>query len=129
MEGFDDKIMDLVWDQARDTAKEEFFGMLIGDWDKDVNVLLGQLRAKMGDNADSLVYFLFAELIKENRVRFSCDTYNDTKEYDMYDEPSAEFNSIPVCLGVEGMDIEMVSKNKEAKKILYTTLRLEDKPC
>jgi len=122
MEGFDDKIMDLVWDQARDTAKEEFFGMLIGDWDKDVNILMGQLRTKMGDNADSLVYFLFAELIKEGKVGLKQSVYGDTEEDEQL---KYSFEAAPTFIYINGMEIAVVVKNKESGNLLYTDFVLE----
>lgn len=123
MEGFEDKIMDLVWDQARDTAKEEFFGILIGDWDEDVNVLMGQLRTKMGSNADSLIYFLFAELIKDNKVVLKQEVHGNTDEDE---ELKHSFDSIPAFLYVEGVEIAVVNKNKEEGVLLYTDFVLKE---
>jgi hypothetical protein len=77
MKNFEDKLMALINKEASDIAHEEIIDILCGDWDDDIALLMKRLRGKLGGHTNIIVFYLFNQLLMEEKIEFTYGFYEN----------------------------------------------------
>jgi len=97
MTDFEDKVLDLVHEEASKIAEEEFISFIVGDWEEgDLGEMMGIIRKKMGDvEANMVIFYLFGQLLREGNLRFDYSFHKE--DYDDPDEKviMEDFKEVP----------------------------------